>query len=117
MAAAPREWTELFWQQIPTGKEEAIAWHTATILSGGNLKFEIRNLKFSRVVFHQITKDAILDAMKHPRELDMNLVDAQQARRILDRMVGYQLSPVTLEKNPPRAFGRSCPKCCCQNDC
>ena len=100
----------------PDREGEAIAWHVATLLGNNKRINASTHQLFSRVVFHQITKDAILDAMKHPRELDMNLVDAQQARRILDRMVGYQLSPL-LWKNPPRAFGRPCPKCCCQNDC
>ena len=83
----------------PDREGEAIAWHVAALLSGERKKEEGKRKKeFQRVVFHQITKEAILDAMKHPRELDMNLVDAQQARRILDRMVGYQLSPLLWRK-------------------
>ncbi len=83
----------------PDREGEAIAWHVATLLSGKQTTNNKQlTTKFQRVVFHQITKDAILDAMKHPRELDMNLVDAQQARRILDRMVGYQLSPLLWRK-------------------
>ena len=82
----------------PDREGEAIAWHVAALLKGRRTKDEGRRMEFSRVVFHQITRDAILDAMKHPRELDMNLVDAQQARRILDRMVGYQLSPLLWRK-------------------
>ncbi|MBI2309352.1 type I DNA topoisomerase [Candidatus Collierbacteria bacterium] len=76
----------------PDREGEAIAWHVAALLDGEKTK------EFSRVVFHQITKDAILKAMKHPRKLDMHLVDAQQARRVLDRMVGYQLSPLLWRK-------------------
>lgn len=68
---------------------EAIAWHIANIL-------DIKNAK--RIVFHEITKSAINGALEHPRELDMNLVDAQQARRILDRLVGYELSPFLWRK-------------------
>jgi len=75
----------------PDREGEAIAWHTAALL-GGN------NQQFSRVVFHQITKDAILEAMTHPRQIDIRLVDAQQARRVLDRVVGYKLSPLLWRK-------------------
>lgn len=51
-----------------------------------------------RIVFHEITKPAILSAIEHPREIDRNLVDAQQARRLLDRIVGFELSPVLWKK-------------------
>ena len=66
---------------------EAIAWHLYEVL---NLKPE--NTK--RIVFHEITKSAILKAIENPREIDINLVKAQQARRILDRIEGFELSPV-----------------------
>src|SRR3989344_7843467 len=65
---------------------EAIAWHLAEVL-------ELDEKKTKRIVFHEITKSAIEDALKHPRSIDKKLVDAQQARRILDRLVGYGLSP------------------------
>jgi DNA topoisomerase-1 len=66
---------------------EAISWHLAEILDADPHKV-------SRIIFHEITKEAIQHALEHPRDLDMRLVDAQQARRILDRLVGYELSPL-----------------------
>lgn len=70
---------------------EAISFHLANIL-------DIKETDALRIVFHEITKDAILEAVAHPRPLDMKLVDAQQARRILDRLVGYNLSPFLWRK-------------------
>lgn len=75
----------------PDREGEAIAWHLA---EAAEVPAEISR----RVVFHEITKDAIEDAFKHPREINMDLVNAQQARRILDRLVGYSLSPLLWEK-------------------
>lgn len=70
---------------------EAIAWHLIPSL-------KIEKNKKHRIVFHEITKEAILHAIEHPRDIDMNLVDAQQARRLLDRAVGYELSPLLWKK-------------------
>ncbi len=72
---------------------EAISWH---ILKALNIKENDPNVK--RIVFNEITKSALENAVKHPRGLDMNLVDAQQARRVLDRLVGYKLSPLLWRK-------------------
>ncbi len=73
---------------------EAIAWHLACVL-----KLDLLNTK--RIVFHEITKDAISGAIENPRKVDMNLVNSQQARRILDRIVGFEISPVLWKKVQP----------------
>ena len=70
----------------PDREGEAIAWHIASILPKGT--------NIQRVTFNAITKDAVLDALAHPRAIDQGLVDAQQARRLLDRIVGYKISPI-----------------------
>ncbi|MBI3685309.1 type I DNA topoisomerase [Candidatus Azambacteria bacterium] len=80
---------------------EAIAWHITQILDAARAKSKLKNQKetpTSRIVFHEITKKAIEAALEHPRALDMNLVNAQQARRVLDRLVGYELSPFLWKK-------------------
>ena len=73
---------------------EAISWHLCEVLG-------LDEAKTNRIVFHEITKSAILDAIKSPRHLNMNLVNAQQARRVLDRLVGFKLSPVLWRKVKP----------------
>ena len=72
---------------------EAIAWHLCKVL-------DLPPETTRRIVFHEITKDAITQAIKQPRTIDMNLVQAQQARQILDRLVGFELSPVVWQKVP-----------------
>lgn len=73
---------------------EAISWHLCEVLG-------LDEKNTNRIVFHEITKPAILEAIKNPRHLDMNLVNAQQARRVLDRLVGFKLSPVLWRKVKP----------------
>jgi len=73
---------------------EAIAWHLASVL-----KLDLLTTK--RIVFHEITKEAIANAIETPRKVDMNLVNSQQARRILDRLVGFEISPVLWKKVQP----------------
>ena len=75
----------------PDREGEAIAWHLANILNP-------ENKQITRVTFNEITKNAVQKAMKQPRDIDINLVDAQQARRVLDRIVGYKISPVLWKK-------------------
>ena len=75
----------------PDREGEAIAWHLSTILN-------VDEKKVTRVTFNEITKTAVQKAIKEPRDIDINLVDAQQARRVLDRIVGYKISPVLWKK-------------------
>jgi len=77
---------------------EAIAWHIAQILNLGGFGKKKGNKDYKRIVFHEITKNAIENALQNPRKIDMDLVDSQQARRILDRLVGYKLSPLLWRK-------------------
>jgi len=86
---AGNEAKEVFLATDPDREGEAISWHLQNAANWGDLKVAPK-----RVVFHEITKEAVEEAFKHPREIDMQLVNAQQARRILDRLVGYQISPL-----------------------
>lgn len=82
---------KVFLASDPDREGEAIAWHLSYLL-GLDVNDE------NRVVFHEITEDAVKNAIKNPRKIDLNLVDAQQARRILDRIVGYKISPILWKK-------------------
>ncbi|MBU2543778.1 type I DNA topoisomerase [Patescibacteria group bacterium] len=79
----------------PDREGEAIAWHVKYLIENGKPK---KSQEFLRATFHEITKSAVLDAIKKPNEINIDLVDAQQARRILDRLVGYKVSPVLWRK-------------------
>src|SRR5690554_3364749 len=86
---------ETVWLASDEDREgEAISWHLFDAL-------ELKEDKTKRIVFHEITKDAIQQAIQNPRKIDQNLVDAQQARRVLDRIVGFELSPVLWRKIKP----------------
>ncbi len=82
---------EVYLATDPDREGEAIAWHLAYILG-------IPEDRICRVTFNEITKETVQESMKHPRKIDMNLTDAQQARRVLDRIVGYKISPVLWKK-------------------
>ena len=86
---------DMVWLASDEDREgEAIAWHLRETL-------DLQPDKTKRIVFNEITKNAILYAIEHPRDIDMNLVDAQQARRVLDRLVGYEISPILWAKIKP----------------
>jgi len=82
---------KVFLATDPDREGEAISWHLSTAL-----KLEDKDI--NRITFNEITKNAVKESLKHPRKIDMNLVDAQQSRRVLDRMVGYSISPILWEK-------------------
>ena len=87
--------SEMVWLASDEDREgEAIAWHLAEVLG-------LNTEKTKRIVFHEITENAILNAIKNPRNIDIDLVNAQQARRVLDRIVGFELSPILWKKIKP----------------
>ena len=88
---AAKDASTIYLATDPDREGEAISWHIAEVIKPDKAPLK-------RVVFHEITKDAVAEAFQHPRDLDMKLVNAQQARRILDRIVGYMISPVLWKK-------------------
>jgi DNA topoisomerase-1 len=88
---AARDATDIYVATDPDREGEAIGWHLIQELGG-------KKRKIHRLTFNEITKKAILDALKHPRAIDEQMVDAQRARRVLDRLVGYKISPILWDK-------------------
>ena len=93
LQAAAKKSDKIYLATDPDREGEAISWHLANIL-------KLDTDDANRVTFNEITKSGVKEGMSHPRKLDMDLVNAQQARRILDRIVGYKLSPLPLEEGP-----------------
>src|ERR1700684_1987413 len=104
IAAALKGASRLILATDPDREGEAISWHVLEVLKE---KRALKDQKIERVVFNAITKQAVTDAMKHPRQIDGALVDAYMARRALDYLVGFTLSPVLWRKLPgARSAGR-----------
>ena len=95
IVSAAKQAENLYLATDPDREGEAISWHLQEILKS---KRGLKNLQPQRVVFHEITQKAVLDAIAHPRQIEINLVDAQQARRALDYLVGFNLSPLLWKK-------------------
>jgi DNA topoisomerase-1 len=91
LKSAAKDATDIYLAPDPDREGEAIAWHTSEVLKK-------RGRRFHRVLFHELTKKAILEAMQKAQDLDRDKYEAQQARRILDRLVGYQISPLLWRK-------------------
>ncbi|HAK55253.1 MAG: type I DNA topoisomerase [Vicinamibacterales bacterium] len=91
LRAAAKNATDIYVATDPDREGEAIGWHLASELGG-------KKKKIHRLTFNEITKKAILEALEHPGDIDQQMVDAQQARRVLDRLVGYKLSPLLWDK-------------------
>src|SRR5229473_445031 len=88
---AAKDASDIYIATDPDREGEAIGWHIAQELRG-------KKRKFHRLTFNEITKKAVQDAMKHPRVIDEKMVAAQRARRVLDRLVGYKISPILWDK-------------------
>ncbi len=97
LRAAAGKADKIYLATDPDREGEAIAWHVKYVLENTTGKNKTK-AKFLRATFHEITKSAVLKAMENPTELSMDMVDAQQARRVVDRLVGYKLSPVLWKK-------------------
>ena len=95
IVAAANEAENISLATDPDREGEAISWHLTEILKS---KRGLKNIRPQRVVFHEVTQKAVQEAIRHPRDLDINLVDAQQARRALDYLVGFNLSPLLWKK-------------------
>jgi DNA topoisomerase-1 len=97
---AAKEADKVYLAPDPDREGEAIAWHIASVITDARAKSKTKEKeeKIFRVTFNEITERAVLEAMKHPGKIDLNKVDAQQARRVLDRLVGYGLSPLLWKK-------------------
>lgn len=95
IVSAAKQAENLYLATDPDREGEAISWHLQEILKS---KRGLKNIQPQRVVFHEITQKAVLDAIAHPRQIEINLVDAQQARRALDYLVGFNLSPLLWKK-------------------
>src|ERR1700681_2932891 len=91
LRAAAKDATDIYIATDPDREGEAIGWHLAEELGS-------KKKKIHRLMFNEITKKAILEALKHPGKIDLKMVDAQQARRVLDRLVGYKISPILWDK-------------------
>src|ERR1700746_532061 len=91
LKAAAKKADTIYIASDPDREGEAIGWHVMNLLGGDSKKVR-------RILFHEITKNAVRKAIEHPTEIDMNKVNAQQARRVLDRLVGYKLSPLLWDK-------------------
>ena len=93
LRSAVKDASSVYLATDPDREGEAISWHISEVINGHD-----RNIPYHRVVFHEITAEAITEAFKHPRDIDMPMVNAQQARRVLDRLVGYKISPLLWRK-------------------
>ena len=93
LRSAAQEASAIYLATDPDREGEAISWHLSEVMNGHK-----KEIPYHRVVFHEITDEAIRQAFRHPREINMQMVNAQQARRILDRLVGYKISPLLWRK-------------------